>query len=116
MLLVAPASCRLSRGRPHPLTLKFRQTSGSCRSWTSSRFVCLRLQHDLGWTGDASVFSYSPEMHDHQHRGDDGNTDAVPDVGAQQGIRIDDRAAQEAEANIVIRRHAEQWSERALVS
>ena len=76
----------------------------------------LRFQHDRRGTGDASVFAHAPEVHHHECRGDDRNRYAVPDVGAQQGIGIHDRAAQQPEANVIERRHPQHVAEGAVVT
>src|ERR1700752_3178937 len=76
----------------------------SRRLWPSPRLVGFFGQHDGGRTRDAAIFSYAPEVHNHQHRGHDRNADAVPYVGAQQRVGIDDRATQQSKADVVVRR------------
>src|SRR3989475_11680860 len=46
-------------------------------------------------------------MQDHEDRSDDGNADAMPDVGAKERVGVHDGAAQKAKANVVVRRHAQ---------
>src|SRR5437660_12838187 len=67
-------------------------------------------------TGDATVFADPPEVHNHKDQSDDGNADAVPDVRAEQRVGVDDRAAEQAKANIVVGRHAELGPERPFVT
>src|SRR6266403_3088674 len=55
-------------------------------------------------------------MHDHENQGDDGNTDAMPDVGAEERVGVDDGAAEQAKADVVVRSHAHLRAERAFVA
>src|SRR5437588_11286184 len=91
-----------------------------CQSCCQSILVPLLVrfagQNHLRWPGDTAVFPDSPEMHDHEDAGNDGNRDAMPDVGAQQRIRVHDRAAQQSEADVVVRRHAQLTAEWALAA
>src|SRR2546423_7425197 len=57
------------------------------------RYFHFRLEHHRCRAADAAVFSNAPEMHSHKYRRDQWNTDAVPDIRAQQRIRIHDRPA-----------------------
>src|SRR5882762_6305338 len=45
----------------------------------------------------------APEVQDHEERSDDGNADAMTDVGAEKRVGVDDGAAQQAETHIVVR-------------
>src|SRR5438270_8270887 len=83
---------------------------------SSAWFIGFSFEHHWSRSGNSSVFSHSPKVHDHEYRGDDGDSDAVPDVGAEQGICIHDRAAQQSKSDIVIRRHVQQWAERSFVA
>src|SRR6266403_653713 len=55
-------------------------------------------------------------MHDHENQGDDGNTDAMPDVGAEERVGVHDGAAQQTKADVVVRSHAHLRAERSLVA
>src|SRR6267143_2413946 len=91
--------------------------SHSCfQSILSARLLDFGFEHDRRRARDAAIFSYAPEVHDHQHRSDDWNANAMPDVRTQERVRIDDRAAEQSEANIVIRRHAQQGTKWTLMS
>src|SRR5580704_14760215 len=56
-------------------------------------FFDFALEHYRCWAGDAAVFSYAPEMYTEEYGNDQWNGDAVPDVGAQQGVGVHNRAA-----------------------
>src|SRR6202162_3850643 len=91
--------------------------SHSCfQSILSAPLLDFGFEHHRRRARDAAIFSYAPEVYDHQHRSDDRNADAMPDVRAQKRIRIHDRAAQQSEANIIVGRHAQHVTEGALVS
>src|SRR5713101_777740 len=76
--------------------------SHSCfQSILSARLLDFGFEHDRRRARDAAILSYAPEVDDHQHRSDDRNADAMPDVRTQKRVRIHDRAAQQSEANIV---------------
>src|SRR3981081_1704257 len=91
--------------------------SHSCfQSILSARLLDFGFEHDRRRARDAAIFSYAPEVHDHQHRSNDRNSNAMPDVGTQERVRIHDRAAEQSEANIVIGRHTQQGTEWALMS
>src|SRR5262252_3027591 len=91
--------------------------SHSCfQSILSTRLLDLRFEYDRGWAGDAAIFAHTPEVHDHQHRSDNGNADAVPDIGTKESVRVHDRTPQQSEANIVVGGHTQLWTERALMS
>src|SRR3954463_11897134 len=94
------------------------QRWGRCPAWTrfpravSSPWLSPRLfdfagQQDRRWSADAAILTHAPEVHDHEDGRDDGNADAVPDVCAQERVRVHDRAAKQSEADVVIRRHAQ---------
>src|SRR2546430_16619930 len=74
----------------------------------------LRFELHRRGTRDASVFSYPPEVHYQQNQQNRGNGDAVPDIGAQQRIRIHNRSAQQGETDVVVRSHAELRPKRTL--
>src|ERR1700704_17140 len=86
------------------------------QSILSARLLDFGFEHDRCRARDAAIFSYAPEVHDHQHRSDDRNADAMPDVRTQERVRIHNRAAQQSEANIVIGCHAQQGTEWPLMS
>src|SRR5437879_1046994 len=88
--------------------------SHSCfQSILSARLLDFGFEHDRSRARDAAIFSYAPEVHDHQHRSDDRNANAMPDVRTQERVRIHDRAAQQSEANIIVGRHAQHVTEAA---
>src|SRR5450759_5701417 len=77
--------------------------SHSCfQSILSARLLDFGFEHDRRRARDAAIFSYPPEVHDHQYGSDDRNADAMPDVGTQKRVRVHDRAAQQSEANIIV--------------
>src|SRR3981081_2810932 len=91
--------------------------SHSCfQSILSARLLDFGFEHDRRRARDAAIFSYAPEVDNHQHRSDDWNADAMPDVRTQEIVCIHDRAAEQSEANIVIGRNAQQGAEWPLVS
>src|ERR1700731_3193761 len=82
----------------------------------SARLVGFGFQHYRGGTGYSAIFSHAPKMNDHQDRRDDGNSNAMPDVGTQQRVRIDNRSTEQAEADDVIGSHPQHRAERAFVA
>src|SRR6202040_4325843 len=91
--------------------------SHSCfQSILSARLLDFGFEHDWRRARNASIFSYAPEVDDHQNRSDDGNADAMPDVRTQKRVRVHDRAAQQSEANIIVGRHAQHVTEGTLMS
>src|SRR5947208_2613830 len=76
----------------------------------------LRLQHHRRWAGNTAIFTDSPEVHGHEGCGNQRDGDAVPDIGPQQSIGVYDGSSQQAEADIIVRRHAKLRSERSLMS
>src|SRR5882762_6699190 len=55
-------------------------------------------------------------MHNHEDQRDDGNADAMPDVGAEERVGVDDGTAEQAKADVVVRSHAHLRAERSFVS
>src|SRR5260370_31377844 len=84
--------------------------------WLLLRLLYLGVEHYGRGAGDAAVLTHTPEVQDHEDGSDDGNADAVPNVGAQERIGVDDGAAQEAEAHVIIRRHAQLRAERTFMT
>src|ERR1700722_1157695 len=74
-------------------------------------FLDFRFQHHRCGARNAAVFAHAPEMQRHENAGDQRNRDAVPDVGAQQRVGVDDRSAKQGEAHIVVRRHPKERAE-----
>src|SRR5271167_4657805 len=74
------------------------------------------FEHDRGRAGDAAVFSDTPEMDAHENGSHERNGDAMPNVGAEERVGVHDGAAEEGEADVVERRHAELAAEGAFVS
>src|SRR3982074_1168290 len=86
------------------------------QSILAARLLDFGFEHDRSRARDAAIFSYAPEVDNHQNRSDDRNANAMPDVRTQERVRIHDRAAEQSEANIVIGRHAPQGAEWAPMS
>src|SRR3989442_8231285 len=100
-------------------------TFHACRLWhglkacpfkSSSSLFDFGCQHHRRWSGDATVLSHPPEVNDHKNRSNDRNPNAMPDIGTQQGIRIHDRAAEQAEAHVVVGRHAQLFAKWTFMS
>src|ERR1700748_1402248 len=62
--------------------------------WPSPWLIGFFCQHERGWAGDAAVFSYAPEVDDHQYTRNDRDANAVPNVRAQQRVGVHDRYTQ----------------------
>src|SRR6267378_6257317 len=90
---------------PNLFSRRFRAATG---------FVGFRFEQHRRRAGDAAVFPYAPEVHNHEHGGNDWNANAVPDVGTQQRVRIYDGPTQQAETNVVVGRHVKQRAEGTL--
>src|ERR1700752_5176230 len=71
------------------------------------RLLHFGVEDHLRWSGNSAVLSNAPEMHDHENRSDDGNADAMPNVGAQQRIRVNNRAAQQSKPDVVVWSHTQ---------
>src|SRR5205809_291329 len=72
------------------------------RGWCLLNRLHLRFEHYRRGARDPAVFSNSPKMHCHENRSHERNADAVPDIRTQQGIRIDDRSSEQAEAHVIV--------------
>src|SRR6187401_2514119 len=55
----------------------------------------------LEWTADPAVLTHAPEVHRHQHRDAERQTDAVQHVEPQQRAFADERPAQQRESRVV---------------
>src|SRR5579864_1370039 len=86
-------TCRASLDGRTNASVPTQPKSLSGRFRASAGLVGFFGEHDWGWAGDAAIFSYAPEVDDHQHAGHDRDANAVPDIGAEQGIGVDDRSA-----------------------
>src|SRR6266478_4535199 len=84
--------------------------------WLLLRLLHFGVENHGRWAGNAAILTNAPEVQNHEDRSDDGNADAVPDVGAEERVGVDDGAAQEAEAHVVVRSHAQHRAEGAFVS
>src|SRR5260370_33989117 len=69
------------------------QRSGRCRGqrefptvvsnpWLLLRLLHFGVEHHGRRAGDAAILTHAPEVEDHEDGSDDGNADAMPDVGA----------------------------------
>src|SRR5208337_2902231 len=97
-------SCRQS------INLQVVQTAPSGVPCATLRFI-FRREHHRPWAGDAAILPHAPEVNDHQYGSHDRNSDAMPDVGTQQSIRVYYGAAQQAEAHVVVWRHPQHFAE-----
>src|ERR1700690_3260308 len=96
---------------------KLSHSAGSQYNWTVALlFFDFRFKHDWSRAGNSAILTNAPEMQGHEDAGDQGNGDAMPDVGAQQCVCIDDRPAKQGEAHVVVRRHAKERAKWALRS
>src|SRR6266404_9065560 len=83
--------------------------------WLLLRLLYFGVEHHGRRARDAPILTNAPEVQDHEDRSDDGNADAMPDVGAQQGVGVHDGAAEQTKAHIVVRSN-ERRSERAFIT
>src|SRR5438094_6825068 len=94
-------SCRqsISFSRSHVATAALdrraeRSSAGTSTSVLSAPFLYFRFQHHRRWSRDAAILTHAPEVHDHENRSHNRNPNAMPNVGAEQRVSIDDRTAQ----------------------
>src|SRR5579859_158300 len=80
------------------------------------RLLNLGVEDDLGWAGDAAIFAHTPEVQNHKNGSDDGNADAVPDIGSEQRVGIHNGAPEQSKAHVVVWRHAHLRTEGPFVS
>src|SRR5579872_2055482 len=81
-----------------------------------SSYFSFRFEHHGRRARNSAVLANAPEMHTHENGSDQRNGDAMPDIGAKQRVGVNDGAAEQAEADVVVRSHAELRAERSLAA
>src|SRR6266478_4779859 len=74
--------------------------------WLFLRLLHFGVEHHGRGAGDAAILTNAPEVEDHENGSDDGNADAVPDVGTKESVGVHNGATEQAEANVVVGCHA----------
>src|SRR6185437_764561 len=81
-----------------------------------SSYFSFRFEHHGRRARNSAVFANAPAVLTNENRGDQRNGDAMPDIGAKKRVGVNDGAAEQAEAHVVVRGHAQLRAERSLAA